>query len=217
KDKSTATHPSYGMIKVHRFTGGQPTFFGSSIRHDGGISISIHEAEVDRHLNSDWYHEKPTPIVEINMSYTQFSEMLTSGMNSNGTPCTIVYADKKQIERPEFVDKRAMFQNEFEDEMKNLKNNMEALVADTKTILSAKKAPTKAEKDLILNEIDSVTGTLTNQFTFLASQWNEQVDDTVKEAKAEIEGFLETKVRDLGVKALKSNIDILEIGETNAN
>ena len=196
-------HPSYGMIRMSRFSGGHNVYFGSSITHGGGITVEISTAEVKRELSGDWYHPD-TPFISVDMSYSQFAEMITTGMNTQGTPCTIRHRDGKKVERCEFTNKRQQFQEEFSDKMEDLKGRINTLVEDSRKLLSGAKAPNKSERELILGEIDSAVGMLTDHFTFLDKQWNRQLEKTTMEAKAEIEGFYETKIRDLGVTALEN-------------
>lgn len=209
KDNTRTEHPSFGMLSISRYSGGHNTFFGSSIKHDGGIALRISPADVDRHLSRDWYHGSTQPYIEVVMSYTQFAEAITS-LNTEGTPCTIQHLDGERIEPCPFSNKRMEFEDEFARSMKNMKARLDKLVEDSKEVLSASKAPNKAERNMILSEINSLTGTLTNHIPFIASQWNEQLTNTVKEAKGEIEGFMETKIRTTGIEALKSQAPLLE-------
>ena len=55
-EKQKFTHESYGLLQISRFQGGDRTYFGSSIEHDHGVSLEVHEGELHRDLHSDWYH-----------------------------------------------------------------------------------------------------------------------------------------------------------------
>jgi hypothetical protein len=209
-NKEKQTHPSYGMISISRFQGGENTYFGSSIKHNGGISLTIHKAEIDRDLNQDWFY--PTGIIaEVRMSYNQFAEAITH-LNTSGTPVTIHYTEKDGlIKADEFTTKRMQFENEFKKDMEGLNRKMSSLITDTKVLLSQSKPLTKAEKETILNQITTLERELGSNIPFVASQFNEQMDKTVTEAKAEIEGFYEGKIRSLGIESLQGQIKIPEI------
>jgi hypothetical protein len=207
------THESYGMISVSRFYGGHSTFFGSSIKHSGGVSIEICEAEVERSSNRDWYHHKNLPIVKIEMSYNQFAEMLTANMNTSGTPCTITRIGTKSIERPKFVNRRLQLEEEFKDKMKTLDEKLDTLISDSTNILSSGKVLTKKDKETIMNEITMLKQEIRSNLPFIHSSFNEQIDKTVTEAKGEIEGFYEAKIRNLGIEALQDQIKVPEIEE----
>lgn len=204
-------HESYGMIKINRFLGGSRTYFGSSIKHSGGISIGIYEAEIDRHLHKDWFHHNHVPIVEVQMSYNQFAEMLTANINTSGTPCTITYKNSKRIESPNFVNKRLQFEEEFKKDTKELNNKLENLIKDSKNLLSSSKPLNKKEKESILNQILRIQQEISSNMPFLSEQFNKQIDKTVSEAKGEIEGFYESKIRNLGIEALQNKVEVPEI------
>lgn len=210
EDKTT--HPSYGMISISRFQGGEQTYFGSSIKHNGGISLTIHHAEIERSLNQDWFYPKDI-IAEVRMSYNQFAEAITH-LNTSGTPCTIHYTEKDGLIEPDtFTMKRLQFEAEFEKDMRELRQRMSSLVTDTEQLLSQSKPLTKTEKELILNQIHALEQEVGSNIPFVATQFNEQMDKTVTEAKAEIEGFYEGKIRSLGIEALTNQMQVPEIEE----
>jgi len=82
-------------------------------------------AEKERHLNRDWFHKKKH-LIEVEMSQTQFAEMITSLNVGDGVPCTIRYLpDKHRIEDPPDTSQRQIFENEFKQEIKKLSLNIE--------------------------------------------------------------------------------------------
>jgi len=210
-DNKIEKHPSFGMISVSRFSGGEQIYFGSSIRHSGGITIAIHEAEVERNLSNDWFHHSRLPIVEIEMSYNQFAEMLTANMNTMGTPCTIKSIQGKQIEHPEFVNKRLQFEDEFEERMIDIKRKLDNLILSSEQILQSKSNITQEQRKIILKEIRMIKQEIGSNVPFIQSQFNEALDKTVAEAKGDIEGFYESKIRNLGIKALQDQVKVPEI------
>ena len=71
-------HESYGIIGISRVTSHPAkNLFGSSVKHTHSMALRIKTASVDRHLNQDWYHAE-NELIEIEMSPTQFAEMITS-------------------------------------------------------------------------------------------------------------------------------------------
>lgn len=205
------THESYGMIEINKFTGGQQTYFGSSIRHSGGISISIFDAEINRNLYRDRFFHDTIPIIKVSMSHSQFAEMLTANMNTMGTPCTIEYKNGKRMEQPNFESKRLQFEDEFEEKVKDVNKKLNTLIEDTKKILSSKKTPNKSEKEIILDQLAILQQEIYSNIPFIATSFNEQIDKTITEAKADIEGFYEAKIRNLGIEALTNNVKTPEI------
>lgn len=87
------THPAYGMLSFSRRTGGKQSLFGSSIEHKDVIAMTLRHGEVDRQLNRDWYHGTEV-IAEVEMSYAQFAEAITSMNIGTGVPVTIRFTEK---------------------------------------------------------------------------------------------------------------------------
>lgn len=85
-ENNTQTHESFGTIQFSRCQGTTRTLFGSSIKHHNTITCKISNCELERKLNTDWFHPTST-ILEFEMSNTQFADMLTN-MNSNSVPIT---------------------------------------------------------------------------------------------------------------------------------
>ena len=214
-NESKKEHPSYGMISVSKFTMRDKTFFGSSIKHNGGISISIKNATIRRHLHTDWFSPEDT-IIDVEMSYNQFAEMITAGMNTSGTPCTIQYTKDLGLIKPDvFTPKRKEFENEFKEDMVQLAKSLDKLVEDSKAILTNKSKPlNSAERELILNQITKLRQEISSNIPFVVSSFNEAIDKTVTEAKGEIEGFYEAKIRSLGIKSLQDAYSVPEIEES---
>lgn len=210
KDSIKNEHPSYGMIQVSRFTGGNNVYYGSSIKHGGGIRISIHKSDMDRHLKKDWHHAGE-PLIEVWMSYNQFAEMLTANMNTDGTPCTLKYVNGEHIPDCEFENKRMQFDNEIKKDMANIGNKLDSIVENTSRILSSKGNIKISDRELILEEIRMLRQGIAANVPFIQKQLNRQIDKTIAEAKAEIEGFYEEKIRGLGIKALEDKVKVPEI------
>lgn len=87
------SHPSYGTIMFNRSNNRVTPLFGSSIKHNNVITMELRHAEIERGLNRDWVYGK-APIAEIEMSYSQFAEAITSFGCGSGVPCTIRYTEK---------------------------------------------------------------------------------------------------------------------------
>jgi Skp family chaperone for outer membrane proteins len=197
-------HESYGMIEINRSTTNRgQSLFGSSIRHENIITIKIKKGVVERSLNNDWYFDKGTPFIEVDMSPTQFAELITTLNHGCGIPCTIKYINgQKMAECPE-VNKRQQFEQEFARDMYELKKSITDLTKETKQLLNSKKALTIKEKQLILAQIESLEREILHNVPYVQSQFNEQMDKTVLEAKGEIEAFVTNTVQKLGLNSLQ--------------
>lgn len=201
-------HPSYGLV---RFTRSQASrghsLFGSSLKHHDIISLEISRAELNRgDLNYDSYYAKEH-IIEVNMSESQFAEIITTFNRGTGTPVTITYLNGKRIEECPFVSKTDQFSAEFKQKMKNLTQELQQTVEKATTILSSPKAISKGERDIIQNSIERLAMQINSNIPFINDQFATQMEKTVTEAKASIEAFLRNRSKEYGVA--------LGEGETN--
>lgn len=197
-------HPSYGLLSFSRVSSSHnSTLFGSSIPHSNTIKMNVKPAKVDRHLNTDWYHSAGRDYLEIEMSYSQFAEAITSMNMGEGVPVTLRYLNGKSIEKPDFKNKRLEFENEFEDRMQEIENKLKRLTESSEEILMNKKTINKGDREAIMNQIVMLRQEVRSNIPFVLSCFNEQMDKTVKEAKGEIEAFTQHKIHSLGMEKLE--------------
>lgn len=208
-DREYKTHESYGMISVGKTSGGSDVLFGSSIPVNNKISIEISHADYERSLNTDRYFPSKK-IIEVELSPVQFAEMISTGMNTTGVPCTIRYSDGKYLDRPDFLNKRMEFENEFEQKMKKITDGFNKSINEIKDMLEQKKAPTKSDKESIINLLNHIEMEIRSNVPFMSSCFNEQMDKTVSECKGEVDAFIQNKIISYGLEALKD--EMLKLG-----
>lgn len=194
--------PSYGMVGFYRSHHNPHPVFGSSIKHSDTIDLVIGQGSVTRELNQDWY-SKEHDIVRVTMSYSQFVEAITNMNMGNGIPCTIRYTKEKGfIEHPDFEDKSKILKDEFlkkcKDQLTELEEGKEVL-----NELLEKKSLNKADRKQIADLIDNVLRLYKNQLPFIQSQFQQQMNQTLLEAKGEIEAFAQNKMHSLMAKHLQ--------------
>jgi hypothetical protein len=199
-------HPSYGMLAFHRVTGGDPNLFGSSVKHNQKIMLTLKEGEITRELNNDWYTGGKT-LFEVEMSYTQFAELISAMNVGNGIPVTIRYtADKGQIEGIDIKNKRTQFLDEFKaknnDSAENIKNIINTLTA----IFNEKKPIKAADRKEILSALNRLYNDVTSHNDFILNQFNESMEHITTEAKGEVEAFVQNKMNSIALAALKAEL-----------
>lgn len=199
-------HPSFGMAAFSRFSSNanQP-LFGSSIQSKQMISLRISTAEHDRDINHDRYHADRR-IVEVVMSQSQFAELITSFNQGEGVPVTIRNLNGERMPAPPFTSKVDMFKDEFKNKMHNMGVDIERTAEDAMDILKNKERITKADREHILSQIERLLMEIRSNVPYVGSQFAEQMEKTVTEAKAEIESFVNNKVHALGMEALREEM-----------
>lgn len=211
------SHPSYGTLAFRRRSGGITPLFGSSIEHKDTIGMVLYHANITRGLHSD-HISTDGMVAEVEMSYSQFAEAITSMNMGNGVPVTIRWNEKDgKIPPCNFVSKRDQFVNEFKEKRKKATDESQQLIKDVAELFSQKKALTKADKDAILNKLHHLNMDIGCNMDFIADQFNEQMDKTVMEAKGEIEAFMQNKVNTIATAALVEHKDELLILENPVN
>lgn len=210
KDK----HPSYGMLQFNRASGAATNLFGSSIRHRDTIRMYLREGSVERTLNSDFYMGNEI-IAEIEMSYSQFAEAITSMNMGTGVPVTIRWLRGiGKIENCPFTDKKEQFEKEFKSNLDNATKGIDQLINDINAVFNEKKTLTKTDKQTIMSKLIEIQRNINSNNDYTYRQFNEQMDKTVLEAKGEIEAFMQNKLNSIAQATLIENRDQLLNSET---
>lgn len=193
-------HESYGLVGLSRRNARGSVMFGSSINHQNVIALTIKMAEVKRNLNREWYHGKDT-LIEIEMSQSQFSECITSPNIGDGVPCTIRRIGTERVLDPPYENRKDQASREF----KNTMDNLAVDLVENKKILTSilnKKSIGKADKKEINNLFAVFINKMQSSIPFMQTSFTEQMDKSVKEAKAEVEAFITQRITEEGRKQL---------------
>ncbi len=203
-ERQEYTHPSYGIISLHRQTGGTMKMFGSSLRgHPTRIALRINEGKREHHLSEDRYYEGKR-IIEIHLSSDQFAQLLTTMNTSPGVPCTIDWRqDIGNIEDPpdEEIEIERV-QIGFKKRTKKLVSWLKESRDKVYEILDAKTIK-KADKETIRNIFYHLIMEVELNMPFTVDQFNEATERLTTAAKAEVESFVTTVVMRTGLDELR--------------
>lgn len=203
------SHPSYGTLSFRRRTGGSTPLFGSSIEHKDTIAMTLYHADITRGLHSDSIYGNKI-IAEVEMSYSQFAEAITSMNIGTGVPVTIRWTEKDgRIPACDFINKREQFANEFKENRKKATEISQQIIKDVAELFDSKKTLTKTDKEMILKKLHQLSMDIGGNTDFIMDQFNEQMDKTVMEAKGEIEAFMQNKINSIATAALVEHRDDL--------
>lgn len=201
-------HESYGMLGFHRVTacGAQP-LFGSSIKHRDTIMLTLKEGYMNRSLNEDWYFGGDA-LFEVEMSATQFADLITSLNQGDGVPVTIRYkrvGELHECEKPPFIDRGSLHREEFKEHLDKVYGTSKRLINVLEEKFATKKSFTKADKEEILNICRSIKQNIGCNLDFQVGQFDAQMEKTTTEAKGEIEAFFQNKINQIAQQALVDN------------
>ena len=137
-------HPSYGMIRFARSSiGGSGTaLFGSTIMHNNVIRLSISKGMMEREGNEDWFlagTDINDMIVEVEMSYTQFAEAITSLNIGEGIPVTITKVNGTFVEPCPYSDRQKVMRREVDEATRDLVRQLEKRSEEIEKLLDEKR------------------------------------------------------------------------------
>jgi hypothetical protein len=194
-------HPAYGMIGLYRVHGGPRPLYGSSILHQEVVRLAIARGRCRRELGRDWYFREAASLIEVELSLTQFAELITSPGHGSGFPCTLVRVGGEAQGEPPVVGKRAEFTEEFAAKARAVAAGFAEVVAAATALRDAPSA-TKAARAELVGKLGRLQAEIGSNMPYLADCFQEQVEKTVKEAKGEVEAFFARKVTEAGLEAL---------------
>ena len=196
------THESYAMLSFHRTTGGWRPLFGTSIQHQNTIRLTLKRGSVRRDLNTDWYYGGEE-LFEVEMSLNQFAELVGSMNIGDGIPVTLRRLHGQRVEDHPFVDKKEQHQNEFAEKMHHIMKEASGLIDKVRSLFAAKKSFNRKEQEDILKYLDHLQMEIGVNSEFALTCFQEQMDKTVIESKAEVEAFVQNKMHSLALESLQ--------------
>ncbi|MCK9544454.1 MAG: hypothetical protein M0R03_20740, partial [Novosphingobium sp.] len=163
-------HESYGMISISKFTGNKSQFFGSDLIHNGGVNITISGASKERKLSREWYSSEET-LIKVNLSYNQFVDAITSGMNTSGVPCTVEYVNGKRIEQIDHIEDK---KNVFKNEMINTQNEYGKRIEDILNKLDGNIGKRKVNE--IKHDLEILKSHISSNTNFVVDSFNKTME-----------------------------------------
>lgn len=194
------THPAFATINANRISG-KTVLFGSDFKHDRFVRISIGAAELVRSLSHDWPFGHLRKHIEVDLSEAQWAQFVSSMNIGEGTQCTMVYKDGEAIPGlPDPVDQQAQFRGELTGHMKDAIARIDDAIASVDAMgLSKVKAKELKDKLQIARMQIGV-----NQ-EFVAKVFGEHMERTVQKAKVEVNAYINSAVRQIGLNNLHSS------------
>lgn len=197
-------HPSYGLVSFsHRQ--GNPKLFHSALEHHYNyVTLSIKNGTLIRSDSGDrLYGPMHGNIVEVDLSASQFAELLTTMNIGVGVACTIRSVAGKQVPPPPDIDSQPEnLRAEFRDRARDFTNLILKETEEVGTLLKDKANLNKADRAKIQGILTRVAQELAQNMPFFLTMYQEATEKVADAAKAEIEGFMVSAVRQAGLAAL---------------
>lgn len=194
------THESFAQLSFHRINGSGKSLYGSPLKHNQVIRMTVSESEMIRDLHETRYHAGRV-LFEVDMSPQQFSEVITTLNMGRGTPVTLNRINNKHIDECPHQNERELFANEFKNQIDEVTKTAKKLVEDAQEILSQKtiKAADRKRLSGLLYRIQTDLG---SNLSFTNSMFHESMDKAVSAGKHEIESFWRSIVEGMGTQSL---------------
>ncbi len=138
------------------------------------------------------------------MSYAQFSEMLTCGMNNEGAPCTIKCAEGTRNEECPYTDTIEEFRNVYKDTIKNTTKQLSDVRDMIDELINKKGSITKNDiKKLKDVEYQGIMNMQQN-IPYMVDTWNKHLEKALVHVETDLEGFVTYSVAQLGLNSIQN-------------
>lgn len=191
-EKGRESHPAWAMIRAYR--GSQTpgaVLFDSDIRHNHTVTIVVEEADRKRDLNHDhvmgW-----SRILEIEMSEAQWASFV-SAMNTSGVPATLRFRESRE---DPFVPEMP-YEPRLAESMREVHEAGERMIEQIREAFAA------YEKHKTVGNLRHLKAMIENtpaNMDFAAKSLSEHAENVVQRARADIEAFVVTEARRLGIE-----------------
>ncbi|WP_155989634.1 hypothetical protein [Thioalkalivibrio sp. ALE19] len=203
-------HPAYGVVQVSR-SSGNSRLFGSSLKHQHTIRLSIHRACLDRHLSSDFIHARDNRgLVEIEMSQTQWAQVVSSVGLGSGTPVTLRQVPDEEASVKVTPDIEEPDETADRQHARELREKTEQALAEAKERIAELEAlantsgsiPKKPFREAV-RKAKFAVGNAPENVAFVHDRFTETMEDAKEAAKTEIEGHIHALTLQTGLEHLR--------------
>lgn len=203
--RTTTSHPAFGQIRASRVSG-RSNLYGSDFTHNQYITVSICRSQFDRDLSRDWVHAQDE-LIEVKMSEAQWATFVSSLNVGGGVQCTLNHLDGESVpELPDPISRADQFGVEMRRTMQSATDTLRKCAAEVAS-MGLPKGKTKA----IIDSFDRAIMQIDRNVPFVASQFEEHVEEVIESAKTEIHGHMVSLVQRAGLEALAAGGGVLEL------
>lgn len=182
--------------------GGAQTMFGSEIKTNTPIRISITSASVTRRESDFYVSPGSKHYVDVELTPVQWAEFLTSGNVYGGVPCTIKEVNGKQTSSVEPFGVAEVYEVATEEKFNEFQEGAKRIEQRLQSALDSGKPMRKTEIQEILHELECFRQNSVANVKYVKDRFKEEMSGVVAKAKAEINAYAERKLIETGVQCL---------------
>jgi len=206
-------HESFVQVGFSRING-RSRLFGSSLLHnDHSICLVVREtSKITDNTGTVRYHGKLSPLLKVDLSPAQFSELLTSMNVGNGVPATLRSFNGHNIEDvpEEMFSESESIRESFDTQLGDLSSFLTSALSEAREI-AGKKSATKSSVNSLLKIVEKVHREVVANTPYMLELFQEAAERVVVAAKAEVDSFTLHALVSAGMKKIsKDNTKRLE-------
>lgn len=210
-EEKSIKHKSFAVASLNKVNHHPAPLFGSSINHSNTIVLTISDGELieDRDGVDRYFRGKDK--IQIEMSNSQFSELISSFNTYSGVPVTLKYTKEDgYIEMPQLKSKKEKFSEAMGNNLVDTRNRVNKLVKTIENIGEDGKSKylSKSDKENLISELTIIKNALVSGTDFINNRFNEQMEKTVTEAKMEVEAFINNRISERASELGSTNFGI---------
>jgi len=196
-------HPSFGVASLTRYQGGGKHFM-SPIETRGGMCLRFHTATLtqDKSLGTDRVFAERV-IFEVDFSFTQFAELITSAGVGAGVPCTLKHFDGVSHEWCPLPHAEERLEDLAKAKMEEAVIELRSMVKELNAEMSGAGGLAAGRKKEIWEKITRALSDIDGKPQWLLRVWREHVDETLTHAKGEFAHWAQGYVQNAGMEALQ--------------
>jgi hypothetical protein len=178
-------HPSFGVVRLSRVSGGGKRLFDSSVPHSQWVTMEIARATRRRDLHHDWIYGSVHPLIEIEMSLTQWGALVSSFNEGSGTPVTLYRVGNEIMPESSHESRLAYTAREVKEQAVRSTDEVRAAVQAVTDAFESK----AGRRDMLaaINTLQHTVDNLPANMKYAADRLTEHAEDVVSKAKADID------------------------------
>lgn len=186
-------HPAFAVVNLTRYQNAkEKNLYGSDIKHLNTIAMKISTAGTTRHGSKTWHRPK-NQIIEVEMSESQFGQMISSFNQGCGTPVTLRWREGDgQIPNIETDSIHQVFNREMKTSIRKNIENVQKVGKGLRAAIDEGKLGKKTLEPLI-RDLEILLNNLPGNLAYVDSMFHESMEKATTAAKLEIEAFAQAR------------------------
>jgi hypothetical protein len=194
------THPAFGQIAVSRRHGGRTALYGSDFPAETVIAVTLTGSTLYRGLSRDSAISDSKPIVELEMSESQWAAFVSSMNFGSGVQCTVRYVKGDHIPGFPLRDQKDEFASEMDSQSKDA---IAALQRAKEALLSSRIS--QRDANAVIEEIDTAIREIGVNAEYVQTSFGKHMEKRTERAKMEINAYAQRMIFDRGVESLSGS------------